>query len=358
MTRQLALAATVALCASTGAHAAQFTIQDIGDLGGSKGYTFAHGMNDLGQIVGTSSYSTQNHAFLWDPLTGMQDLGDLGSGTRYSIATDINNKGQVVGSASNNDLRQHAFRWSADGGMQDLGVLNATEDYSFATAINDLGEVVGYSSTSAYGTAGFKWTENGGMERLFALDEARDINNLGQIVGYKGYSARLIQNGETVDLGDIPGTYNDDYANGINNAGDIVGQGARGNPFVYDTEGGMASLGKMFSSDYGGKARSINGAGQIVGEIRSGYRRTAFLWDETDGMQALNDLIDPSLGITLSWAAAINENGMIVANGYTDTQRNRAFLLTPVAAQVPLPAGLPLLGTALAGFAILRRRAA
>jgi hypothetical protein len=51
----------------------------------------------------------------------------------------------------------------------------------------------------------------------------------------------------------------------------------------------------------------------------------------------LNDLIDPALGVTLTVASGINDNGQIVAGRY---------LLTPV----PEPEALPLLAGGLAGL--------
>jgi probable HAF family extracellular repeat protein len=72
------------------------------------------------------------------------DLGTLGGMRSY--ATAINNSGQVVGyadtSASNNDEARHAFLYSG-GTMSDLGALGGIG--SRANGINDLGQVVGSS---------------------------------------------------------------------------------------------------------------------------------------------------------------------------------------------------------------------
>jgi hypothetical protein len=59
-------------------------------------------------------------------------------------------------------------------------------------------------------------------------------------------------------------------------------------------------------------------------------------------MKDLNSLIEPGLGITLTSAPDINDEGQIVANGYTPFVGEHAFLLTPV----PEPSTWALIGMA------------
>lgn len=82
---------------------------DIGSLGGS--VTRVHDMNDLGQIVGESTCEKislvdghhEQHAFLWQNGS-MIDLGslsgDLGLPGDKSKATGINNQGQIIGTSN------------------------------------------------------------------------------------------------------------------------------------------------------------------------------------------------------------------------------------------------------------------
>ena len=72
------------------------------------------------------------------------DLGALGS-RQYTYATDINNLGQIVGASASARTNQgyHAFLWE-DGVMQDLGTL-PKDASSRALGISDTGLVVGYS---------------------------------------------------------------------------------------------------------------------------------------------------------------------------------------------------------------------
>jgi len=120
----------------------------------------------------------------------------------FSFATGINDSGQVVGSAYIGG-KYHAFLYSSSSLMlQDLGTLPG-ENYSVATGINNnAGEIVGYAysnnfvvpppgSSGAYDYEAFL-DSNGVMENLnnlipgsgWTLEEATGINYSGQICGY------------------------------------------------------------------------------------------------------------------------------------------------------------------------------
>src|SRR5215510_7691834 len=81
-----------------------FTLIDLRTLGGC--CSFAYGVNDRGDVVGTSeTVSGELHAFLWRAGI-MTDLGTLG-GT-FSRAFALNNRGQIVGESDTASGERHA----------------------------------------------------------------------------------------------------------------------------------------------------------------------------------------------------------------------------------------------------------
>jgi len=86
------LAVMLSLTCCPGLSEAQtYTITDLGTLwngppGSRGGGTAAYGINNLGQVVGTS-FENQGgwHPFVWDTNSGMVDLGTLGACRRNGI---------------------------------------------------------------------------------------------------------------------------------------------------------------------------------------------------------------------------------------------------------------------------------
>jgi len=171
-------------------------IQDLGTLGEGLD-SYALSVNEGGQVAGISyTNSIPSPAFgipTVDPFFWengqMIDIGTLG-GTYGTLGTEgaggLNNKGQVAGTSNlAGDQTAHAFIWER-GSLLDLGTLGGT--FSNAGSINDSGEVVGWSTTAADATLrAFRW-KNGHMTNLGSLYDdvcslAFSSNSKGQIVG-------------------------------------------------------------------------------------------------------------------------------------------------------------------------------
>ena len=159
--------------------------RDLRVLGVTSAFT-AHAVNDSGQIVGDTSFTgstSTTGVFMFDLVTNQTvALGSLIPGVvGRASARDINSSGMVTGYSGTPQLfvGDHAFVWTGAGGMQDIGVLGVysggiTLEDSHAYAISDSGSVVGNSTVSGAATSwdarhAFIWDDTLGM---------RDLNEL------------------------------------------------------------------------------------------------------------------------------------------------------------------------------------
>ena len=311
----------------------------IQDLGDSESVSRAYAMNELGMVVGTSTFggtafrpngpSPFNHAALF-ANGSTYDLGSLNPG-EFSRAEGINNQGQVVGfSGANEDgIGGRAFLWKAGAGMVDMGTLGGA--YAQATAINESGFVTGNSA----------YTENSKDVHAFLVRADSQVD---------------ISVKPMMDLGTLGGPVS--YGTALNANNHVVGYSStkdgRTHAFFYNGKMiDLGSLGEKTPQSDQSVALGVNSADQVVGysylpvinqlgERMAGVtypaQQVAFL--ATNGvMRDLNSLIgDAAKQYLLLSAVAINEGGEILVNAQDyNSGAFHALVLSPSRTTPPLP---------------------
>jgi uncharacterized membrane protein len=147
-----------------------------------KDESLAHGLNDNGQIVGTTFASDPSDfgiAILWDSGAGtFTDLSARVAAHDYGRAFSVNNHGSVVGQvfdALGSGIPQLAYYWSADGASDRLLPSLAGLDSATAAAINDAGLVAGSSfDSTTFLRRATAWAPDGSVVDLHSLLVAMD----------------------------------------------------------------------------------------------------------------------------------------------------------------------------------------
>jgi|GEM_PF-1475563 len=335
--------------ASRASGAEEYTVIDLGTLGGNTSYAGA--LNNTGQVVGSSKIANSAlHAFRWENSA----MTDLGTPTGYLVtsASSVNDLGQVVGSTQGQYQSEYAYIWENNVWTY-LGTLPAL-DYSSTTDINNSAQITGYSYMLGPGGQFHAWLwENDVFTELGTLGGADSVaaalNEQAQVVGWAhttepGIShAFLWENGVMTDLGVLPGE-TDSSAADINATGQVCGLSAHTlttYPFptyriacLWDN-GDIIEIGKLPGFSKNSSAAGINDQGVVVGYSSDyGNDSHAFVW-RNGILTDLNDLIDPAAGWELLTAADINEAGQIVGYG-SHNGETRAFLLEPLGVE-PAP---------------------
>jgi probable HAF family extracellular repeat protein len=244
-------------------------------------------------VVGGSQNATRMQAFRWTESGGMLGIGFFGNHTDCA-ASDTSSDGNVlVGVCLGGIGEKEAFRWTASGGIVGLGHLSG-DNYinvfgpSVALGVSSDGStVVGYSGTTA--ERAFKWTAPGGMESLplrTNMDNCRayDVSNDGSIVVGHCYSSATRQSvavlwkpGRVIEsIGDFDGGELNSVAIAVSGDGSVVagfGFSASGaEAFIWDTTNGLQNLKQVltnqFALDLTGwtllEARSISNDGKTI----------------------------------------------------------------------------------------------
>ena len=286
-----------------------------------------------------------------------QGLGDLSGGTFSSKAYDVSADGSTIVGMGRSDSGYQAFRWTVDmgmGGIDGMGYANAVSadgtvavggryrytlgeglvtlphymdfkmPFSYATDVSADGSVVvGGSGNSMVGEGpvpyAVRWPAEGGVFTLGAGgygSVAYGVSADGStIVGSAGssYAFRWTAATGRQSLGDLPGGGSDEKAFGVSGDGSVVvgwGDGPGGmEAFRWTAATGMVGLG-VLPGDQTSWAEGITADASIVwgsSESASGQEH-AFIWDETNGMRSVQDMLTDDYGFDLTgWSLSITE---------------------------------------------------
>jgi hypothetical protein len=302
------------------------------------------GINNSGQVAGYGFNGSANQAFIGSP-SGSAAI-PFPSGWTSSEGNGINNLGQVAGFVANGGNNQ-AFVGTVSGST----VLPLPTGWSVAygNAINDSGQVAGFASNSVQTShQAFIGTPAGvtliPIPTGWKNSLASAINSSGQVAGdvtSAGAGADQAFIGTPSGSVVLPLPTGWGIANGtaINNSGQVAGQVAD-----IALSGGQAFIGTTSvitliplpagathasASEYG----CLNDAGVVEGTSDQG----AWIWDASNGTRLLSHLV-PS-GWTISSAASISQNGLILGQGSFNGGSTQFVELVPAAVPTtPAPA--------------------
>jgi probable HAF family extracellular repeat protein len=262
----------------------------------------------LALLVTPLARAQKQHAFIWNPGTGMTDLGTLGGDN--STALGINDSGEVCGySYLVDNFTYHAFTWTASGGMVDLGTANGQS--TRAWAINSFGDLAGDSGTQLP----FYWSPSGGFVLIGyppGYNFAFGINDQSEVTGQFYIPHRSVQaflwtpTRGLRTIGDLSGGLS--VGNAINNRRHITGTAniSTGEfvAFLVKNLGTMVQIAQIPGINYTA-GEAINDRDEVVGvAVDTGNQYTGFYWSQPTGMVLLQ-----TLGGVHSAGFGINRSG-------------------------------------------------
>ena len=313
-----------------------YRVDDIGTLGGS--YMAGAAMNSKGEIAGTATVADGSpHAFRWTEAGGLEDL--QGDRPGYSWAHGINDHGDVVGYYSDGNVGR-AFVASRGEKMR---TVTGPLEYAQLYDIENDGRVTGALSGA------FRTLADGTVHQLAPLQSSGwAMNGAGSVTGHmlsadlqQTWAFRYSDARGFEQFGTFGG--NRSFGWGINSEAVVVGSAETtpgyviSRPFRARPGFPMEDLGTLPNGFAGGQgsATAINDTNDIVGWSDAWYGWTAFLYTDADGMMDLRPRIPIAdrLNGMLHSAFAINGAGQIGAE-YTGNG-SRIWRLTPVDSPPP-----------------------
>ena len=327
--RVVATAAAAGLATAAGAQ--QYSIVDMGTLGGPVSAGFA--VNDLGHAAGAATLvGAAYHGLYWNGSAGAGVAPLAGDSQCWAFGVDGADRvvamSYTLGAATTHGVMWQNGVGTALGGLAPRGISSSGLVAGFIT-VSDA--EVGAADHAAVWTQGVV-TDLGTLGGKTSY--AAGVNAAGQVAGWSfaagnlNVRAALWQGGAALDLGTLGGARSQAYA--ISNAGGVAGWGltaageAHAMLLQVDAAGvvtqrrDLGVLAGGYSYAYG-----VNNALDVVGT--SGSR--AFLW-RAGSMVDLNTRVAPGSGWVLERAWAISDSGVIVGTGLHQGFA-RGFVLVP-----------------------------
>jgi uncharacterized membrane protein len=359
------------LCAAPAA-LGQATFQGLGQMAGTTGHIAwgisGDGSTVVGEMVSSANIST---GFRWTKLGGFQLLPKLGSFDTNHLAFSASFDGSViVGTGVGTQAAYEAFRWTQAGGTIGLGDIPGGFFRSEADAVSHDGAIIAGRGNydidpnppyTLINVEGMRWTQATGCVGLGDLPGSivestmLGISGNGQVlVGYghsaAGYEAvRWTQGTGLVSIGDLAGGPMAGFASGASIDGSVIvgsgndGSGDRATRWTQAT--GMVSLGTLPGPAFGGQDFALDcsddgsvivGGAHILYDDPWGFGHgRAFIWDATNGMRDLRDVLIFDYGVTnlkgwqLTLAMGISADGKtIVGEGFNPQGQYEGWIAT------------------------------
>jgi uncharacterized membrane protein len=386
--------AVVGSASAQRAKPAQYSVTDLGTLGGA--YSYSYAINNAGAIAGGAATPSQvdgigQTAFVWYHGS-IASLGTLGGAdcpmcNSENAAVSMAGASVVLSETATPDPNGEDFCgfgthrqclagvWR-NGGLKALPALAGGHN-SQAYFINKQGQAVGFSETGVadancampyqiFRFEGVKWDANGIPRPLRPLPGdtisfALGINDAGQAVGVSGLCSNTTfppntppsgphavlwdANGNPTVIDSLPGAVGNNVAGTINNLGDVAGtQGlADGtiHSFLWDKTTGLKDL--MMPGTFVTVVpccHSINESRQITGFAVNENGPVGFVW-QNGAFTDLNTVLAAGSPWFIFNTASINSAGQISATGFNfNTGEVHAVLLSPLPANgAPLARG-------------------